>query len=479
MYQRAFIVVSDNSFFPGLWALLNSILAYYEHEYRVFIVGHHLSSSAVADLRHHPLASAITLLDDRNFAYRPLGAWEAKQSTLSHICGQVATVCLLDADIVLLSRLDDAFESAENGLLVTCEDGQRDFIFDETFRAYDRQLVGKCIPYFNSGFLCLNLLRHWELAALWEFTSRFAAYSPSGGKPYGFSGYGDQGILNALVALLDKQAYVSALSESLWCNSAGWSSEETVDIVGTAGPMLEVRHRRLGHRQRLLHSTGPKWWTSEGREHFVRSGDVLKCFEHFAQLHPLRWPTSAVGETTSQPGVLRYKGDISRQDAQVLAEHVATAQRILEFGVGGSTQILAQIAPPGAVITAVETDPNWVQKTRESLQELRIGANVQFVAYQDWVSMDVGLIDMVFIDGVDHLRREFAERSWGFLRIGGIMLIHDTRRIGDAAYALDFVRLHHLEVQGIELNLRASNITLIRKKVAEPYVNWNLVEDMG
>ena len=478
MYQRAFIVVSDNDFFPGLWALLNSIVAYHECEYRVFVVGHHLSNSAIADLRHHPLESAITLLNTMDFAYPPRGAWEAKQCTLSHLCGQAATVCLLDADIVLLSRLDDVFEAAENGLLVTCKDGQPDFLFDETFRSYDQRLVGSCASYFNSGFLCLNLLKHWDVAALWEFTSRFAAYSPTEGRPYGFSGHGDQGVLNAVVALLGKQCDLNVLTESLWCNSAGWSPEETLDILGSDGSMLDVRHRRLGHRQRLLHSTGPKWWTLEGREHFLCSGDVMKCFDHFALLHPLPPPNLAMMESEIQPGSLRYIGDISRQDAQVLAEHAADCQRILEFGVGGSTQVLAQIAPPGAVVTTVDTDPSWIQRTRENLLKLRIRANVKFVTYQDWLLMDVGLIDLVFIDGHDHLRKDFAERSWCFLRVGGIMLIHDTRRPEDAANVFDFAKLHHLEVESIDLNARASNITLIRKKVSEPYINWNIAESM-
>jgi len=286
MYQRAFATVSDERYFPGLWALLNSIYAYYGCDYRVFVVGHQLPGSAVADLRRHPLGHSLTLIDDQELAYKSVGAWEAKQCVPSYLCGRADTVCMLDADLVLLTRLDDVFAWAEQGLIVSSRDGQQDRDFDAHYRVYNEALVGTRFPYFNSGFLCLSLLRHWDLAALWEFTSRFADYSRSRGQPYGFVGHGDQGILNAIAALLGKRAVLKLLPQHMWCNSAGWTRDETVDLVGVDGSRLEVYHRRSSDRQRLLHSTGPKWWSSEGRAFFASSGDVLKCFEHFASLHP-------------------------------------------------------------------------------------------------------------------------------------------------------------------------------------------------
>ena len=40
-----------------------------------------------------------------------------------------------------------------------------------------------------------------------------------------------------------------------------------------------------------------------------------------------------------------FVGDLSIQDAKVLLDYASKAQRILEFGVGGSTQIFAQCNP--------------------------------------------------------------------------------------------------------------------------------------
>jgi hypothetical protein len=288
MYQRAFAIVTDEAYFPGAQALLNSIYAYYGQEYRVFVVGFCLRSGSLELLANHSLGSAITVLDTKSFAYPPVGAWEAKQCVLSHLCGLADIVCLLDADIVLLSRLDDVFDIARKGKIVSSKDGSHKK-FDNDYLVYGPRIVGARVPYFNSGFLCLSLVRHWNLASLWEFTSRFARYSPGGGHPYSFPGHGDQGVLNALVVVLDKQADLVTLPQEIWCNSAGWSGE-AVDITRVDGPKLEVMHRRLGVQQRLLHSTGPKWWRPEGREHFGIAGDVLACFQHFERLCETRAP---------------------------------------------------------------------------------------------------------------------------------------------------------------------------------------------
>lgn len=306
MYQRAFVIVSDDSYFPGLWALLNSIHAYHGRELRVFVVGFKLRPDFRDTLRQHPLASAITFINSRELAYRPAGAWEVKQCVLSHLTGKVQTACLMDADLVLLSRLDDAFSLAENGKIVSSRDGQRLRTYGEVDRIYSDDLPGVTLPYFNSGFLCLDLVKNWDVVALWEFTSRFAGYSPGGGEPFRFPGHGDQGLLNAVVAMQKKQADLELLPEENWCNSSGWTEVETVQIQRVDGPRLDVVNRRLQSPQRLLHSSGPKWWTTAGRDHFRKSGDVLNCFEHFENL--CRIADIEIPEYASAATELRFSG---------------------------------------------------------------------------------------------------------------------------------------------------------------------------
>ena len=109
---------------------------------------------------------------------------------------------------------------------------------------------------------------------------------------------------------------------------------------------------------------------------------------------------------------IRYIGDISREDAELLARTAAGARRILEFGAGASTQVLAQSASEGAEIVTVETKPDWVERTRANLRRLGIRREVRFVPYRGFWRSVQGPFEMIFDDGIDRLRAEFAERAW-------------------------------------------------------------------
>lgn len=172
-----------------------------------------------------------------------------------------------------------------------------------------------------------------------------------------------------------------------------------------------------------------------------------------------------------------FVGDLSRADAELLAELGARANRILEFGAGGSTQILAQVAPPEATILSIETDSEWIKRTRANLH--RLGAErVRFMSFVGWKSapLDDVEFDLVFNDGARELRLAFAREAWPKLAVGGRMLFHDTRRQGDLLNVLEIMNEHFLEISEISLNLRGSNITQLIKKAPAPYQNWNVEE---
>jgi predicted O-methyltransferase YrrM len=173
---------------------------------------------------------------------------------------------------------------------------------------------------------------------------------------------------------------------------------------------------------------------------------------------------------------LRYIGDISRDDAQLLSRYAASARRILEFGAGASTQVLAQTAPEGAEIVTVETEKSWVERTRKNLERLGIARRIQFVRYRGFWRAVQGPFDFIFDDGVDRLRGDFAQRAWPLLAVGGALLFHDTRRPRDARTALRFVETVFLEVASVHLNAEGSNITVVRKQAPLRYVDWNVVE---
>jgi len=175
-------------------------------------------------------------------------------------------------------------------------------------------------------------------------------------------------------------------------------------------------------------------------------------------------------------GSKAFLGDLSLEDADVLAYWASKSQCILEFGSGGSTQIMSQCAVQH--IDSVETSPEWAAITQSRLDLIPGHAPVVFHAYTTKFDHTY---NMVFVDGVDHLRRDFAIAAWSNLHTNGVMIFHDTRRSRDFQHVAWIAQLHHNEISRIDVNVPASNgqssnITVIHKKSQEPYVNWNQTE---
>ena len=177
---------------------------------------------------------------------------------------------------------------------------------------------------------------------------------------------------------------------------------------------------------------------------------------------------------------IRFIGQLSLQDADVLVRIGREADRILEFGVGGSTHIFAQCKPQELV--SLDTDPEWIKMTEARLGQLSDITEPQMMPYS------AGLLhtasrsyDLVFVDGVDELRLDFAMTAWLLLRPGGVMAFHDTRRFVDFKNVAWVAQHFFNEIRTIEVNApgsdgNTSNTTLIHKKPYEGYANWTLLE---
>lgn len=168
---------------------------------------------------------------------------------------------------------------------------------------------------------------------------------------------------------------------------------------------------------------------------------------------------------------LQFVGDLSIDDARIL-ERYAAENTVLEFGVGGSTQIFAQRADK---VVSVETDPAWVERTKRNLALLEDAVPVTFVMYDQFTYQ--GVFDVVFVDGIPEKRLEFAERAWDCVIPGGCMIFHDTRRFEYLKEAAWIMQLHCLEIWEMEINKDDSNLTILHKR-RKPisYVNWNETE---
>jgi predicted O-methyltransferase YrrM len=175
----------------------------------------------------------------------------------------------------------------------------------------------------------------------------------------------------------------------------------------------------------------------------------------------------------------KYVGDLSKQDAALLERYASNARTVLEFGVGGSTQVIAQSIPIEASFTSLDTSPAWIETTRLNLRRLGVEGRCRLIRYEDWAPGE-SRFDVVFDDGAGPLRRDFALRSFPLLEVGGVLLFHDTRRASDVCNVLAVVEHYFEEVACVRLNERvdgaSSNITVVEKKAREPYVNWNVAE---
>jgi hypothetical protein len=179
-----------------------------------------------------------------------------------------------------------------------------------------------------------------------------------------------------------------------------------------------------------------------------------------------------------EPRQIKFIGDLSEQDVAVLIKYIKKASNILEFGVGGSTQIICKIKKKSARFISTDTSQNWIDLTIENLQLLSIKPAVTFYLYESWEQSIEGMtFDFIFDDGVPDLRKDFGLRAWKYLNVGGSLLIHDTRTIQHIRDVEAIVDNYYLEIDSILLNINHSNITAIRKKLEEPYSNWNIVEN--
>ena len=172
----------------------------------------------------------------------------------------------------------------------------------------------------------------------------------------------------------------------------------------------------------------------------------------------------------------QFTGDLSLQDADVLAKWASQSKHILEFGSGGSTQIMAQCGANS--IISIETEASWIDLTTKRLSQLTTDTQVTFMGYTTEFDRE---FDLIFVDGLWAHRFEFATNVWKYLKPTGVMIFHDTRRDFDFANAVDVAKVFFNEISQIDVNAPAtdsasSNMTVLHKKLPEPYVNWNDTE---
>ncbi len=172
-----------------------------------------------------------------------------------------------------------------------------------------------------------------------------------------------------------------------------------------------------------------------------------------------------------------YIADLSAADAVVLVQCARNQTKILEYGVGGSTLLFAQVMQPGGRLVSLDTELSWIHFTEKKLADLgdRVVASPIFGRIDSPCGMTQA--DFIFVDGHDDHRRSFGLLAWPLLKLGGMIAFHDTRRLRDVQNVNALIEEYFEEVGDVRYNTASSNITLIYKRhVQATYENWNDVE---
>jgi len=166
-----------------------------------------------------------------------------------------------------------------------------------------------------------------------------------------------------------------------------------------------------------------------------------------------------------------FIGDLSKSDAELLEQLARVSTRILEFGMGGSTQIFAQCCN---AVTSLDTSQKWLDRTKKILEQLPAHPT-KLLRYGNKGTVS-GSFDLIFDDGHPMWRLDFARWAWPLLRTGGKLLVHDTR-VRHINVVCELLHEFKNEIESVEVNKDGSNITVITKKPREPYSNWNKDEE--
>lgn len=163
-------------------------------------------------------------------------------------------------------------------------------------------------------------------------------------------------------------------------------------------------------------------------------------------------------------------GNIDPIDFQAIAKLARNAHRILEFGSGGSTQLLAMFSPPDAHVWSVDTDKAWQGRTSENLAKQGARERVDFLEYKRWkhdLCEALGprpWFDLIFVDGLESERAVFANESWPLLMPTGVCAWHDCRWGQITGAALQLCANNFLELERIDVGMDNSNVLAIHKK---------------
>ena len=186
-------------------------------------------------------------------------------------------------------------------------------------------------------------------------------------------------------------------------------------------------------------------------------------------------------QVVKTPYTFPIKGDISREDAVILA-HAVCNKTVLEAGMGGSTLIMSAFGGSGK-LTSLEDKKEWYKRTSRNVRLYKskdaLDITPKLILTQDmkgWIEDQTSEFDVAFIDCNKDFRLEVSLAAWEKLVLGGKLIIHDGR----AQFGMDLTGslckelLRRKTLDSIVFCPDNSNCVIFTKRVqkARRY-NWN------
>ena len=243
-------------------------LRHYGHNEPIAIFGLELQTNQrvalqLSDVEIHPLSST--------------NPWEAKAEALCKPLFDLTT--FIDADALPVSNLTELFNFAAAGLI----SGGKD---QEKFYGEEYQVYGFAEPfhndrYFSSSIWSFDRTVHQDILERWASIMTLK-------KDDNWPGYGDQGVLNAVVCSTPgKFEQINLLPNELW--SCHWTYLSHLPVL--INPQKVYLRNPNGQMQRSLHTPSmPKFWDPNHFKAISKNGpiDAYVVFLKFLFEGPIR-----------------------------------------------------------------------------------------------------------------------------------------------------------------------------------------------
>jgi hypothetical protein len=273
MVRHAFVTVTDQAFFPGTLATVNSIFEF-DSDADIYVIVDERKPLTPPQRECFRGQRGVRLMESSQFDApgRVLKPWELKAYACHDLCADFEVIICIDSDCLLCSEVGDVIHRclSTQGFL-----GGRDgdgVCYDESYAPY-----GMAVPAHNPRYMSTSLMfcavndKNRRALRRWAECCNSAQFNGSGPHP----GHGDQGVLNAVLFADGRSDEIELLDNRLW--SQHWCYWDSI-IDFRDGAFFNMTAD--GARQRSFHCGGAeKFWLRAHRDR-VLNGNALQTYSY-------------------------------------------------------------------------------------------------------------------------------------------------------------------------------------------------------